>query len=302
MAFKRKAAKQDYSAAMLPHNRKEVFFDVIKLNWKAFISYGLIMLIFTFPSLCLSMAEDVITMNLMQGYDALPPQEQAGILAQIFTVKNTRAILDIISYLVLSVGVAGIVRVIRQYAWGENAVLSHDFKIGIKQNTKQMLVIGTLCGIVNIISVFAYNMSAVTADWSVAIIAVLSADILIILSVPVLAYSAVSICLYEKRLHKHLLTSLAVTAKAPFKTLLAIICCSIPFSLQLIPISYFHIFGKIISSILIPFVLLGWMLFAFNRFDEFINKKNHPELVGKGTFPMETDEAHGSESKIENID
>lgn len=33
MFFKPKPAKKEYERSMLPKNRKEVFFDVIKLNW-----------------------------------------------------------------------------------------------------------------------------------------------------------------------------------------------------------------------------------------------------------------------------
>ncbi len=295
--FKPRAAEEDFSVSKLPHNRKEVFFDVMKINWRAFVGYGLCMLLFSLPSLFTAMAEDVITMSLMSSCDTATAEGQADILAQIITIKNTRAAIDIISYLVLSVGIAGMIRVIRQHAWGEPVFFLEEFRVGIKQNAKQMSVVGLLFGIINLLNVYAYNFSAVTTDRWVAIIGILAVDVLSIVGVPVLMYSAASICVYDKSLKGHIISSLALTAKAPFKTLLAIICCLIPFVIQLIPISYCHIFGRIISGILMPFVIFGWTLFAFDRFDEFINKKNHTELVGKGTFPIPDKEGNDEEGQ-----
>ncbi len=289
-AFKPKMAKEDYTAAMLPHNRREVFFDVLKLNWKSLIGCGLVMLIFFLPCIITAMAEDLVAMQLTEAYDAASPEQQASISSQLLTVKNTRAVLDIISYAVLSVGIAGMVRVIRQYAWGESVFFASDFGKGIKQNAKQMLAVGLLYGIVNLLTVYAYNMSAVTADIGIAIAAILSADILILAAVPTLWYTAVSIPVYDKKLHKHLLTSLAVTARAPFKTFGAVCGSYIPFLGGLIPTFYSHIFGRIVGIILLPFVLLGWTLFAYNRFDESINKQKFPELVGRGTFPLDAED------------
>ncbi len=64
----------------------------------------------------------------------------------------------------------------------------------------------------------------------------------------------------------------------------AAICCLLPWVPALIPNFYCHILGGLLDIVLTPFILLGWTLFCYNRFDAHINPQVCPELIGKGTF------------------
>ncbi len=277
--LKRKAAKDDFSVSMLPHTRKEMFFDVLKLNFRAFVCYGLLMLLFSLPFHITAILDGLARINLMNSYDSATAEEQKRILSQVRMLGNIRAVLDVVSYLILSIGISGIGRVIRQHAWGENVFFSSDFYTGIKQNFKEMMGIGLIAGIVNLLFVYVCNMLGVTDNKALLYTLIVAIGALIVLCIPILSYAIVSVCVYEKKFTSHLLSALVIFAKAPFRSILAIICCFIPFLAQLIPVA-----GGVICSILMPFVLLAWFLFAFARFDEFINRNNFPELVGKGLF------------------
>ncbi len=291
--YKPQSAKEDFSPSMLPHTRKEVFFDVIKLNYRVFIVYGLLMLLFSLPFHLTAILEGLARISLTDGYASASPEEQKTILSQMLMIENVRAVLDIISCLILSIGISGIARVIRQHAWGENVFFSSELCMGIKQNYKQMMGIGLLVGVVNLIFVYACNISFVTDNKILVYSAMISAGALIVLGIPVFSYAMVSICVYEKKLFSHLLSGFVIFVKAPFRTIAAIICCFIPFLIQLIPIA-----GRMICSILMPFVLLAWFLFALARFDEFINRDRFPELVGKGLFPIDNSGENNESSRV----
>ena len=67
------------------------------------------------------------------------------------------------------------------------------------------------------------------------------------------------------------------------KTFQAILVWGMPFAVYMIPSFYCHLFGRLLVTLLIPVILLGWTLFAYQRLDESINIRFFPELVGKGT-------------------
>lgn len=62
--FKPKIAKTDYTEAMLPHTRKEVFFDVVKLHFRELILCGVIVFAFSLPMHILTLLEDAYAVNI----------------------------------------------------------------------------------------------------------------------------------------------------------------------------------------------------------------------------------------------
>ena len=62
--MKQKVAKTDFSEQNLPHNRKEVFFDCVKLYWQKLLLLGLIMLACAVPLLTASAVCDTVKQGL----------------------------------------------------------------------------------------------------------------------------------------------------------------------------------------------------------------------------------------------
>jgi len=62
--MKQKVAKTDFSEKNLPHNRKEVFFDCVKLYWQKMLLLGLIMLACAVPLLAVSAVCDTVQQGL----------------------------------------------------------------------------------------------------------------------------------------------------------------------------------------------------------------------------------------------
>ena len=59
MKLRRKIASHDFTADMMPSNRKAVFTDVMKLHWFEFLKMGLILFVAYLPILCSLFLQDV---------------------------------------------------------------------------------------------------------------------------------------------------------------------------------------------------------------------------------------------------
>ncbi len=288
--LKVKKAKQDCTVTMLPQNRKQVFFDVIKLHWRKFLLYALLVLLFTLPIHAVAVYEDIYVASFNGQYT---PENEEAIYQQILLAKCLFATIKIVPFLILAIGLSGMVRVIRQHAWEENVYFGNEFGLGIKQNIGQMLLLAFLVGIIFALSVFAVNMSQVSSNQTVSLALLVPVGISIFLDIPIASYAFVAMSIYKNSFWENIVLAFTVTVKSPFRTLLALLCCAIPFVPQMIPNFYCHIIGRVVASLLIPFIMLGWYLFALNQFDKFVNKDQFPKLVGKGTFaqnPTQTTE------------
>lgn len=285
--FKLKSAKSDFTKSMLPHNRKQVFSDVVKLHWKELLILGFVALIFSLPLLFSQVMQDNITAGIINALPDSPTEEQfAAARADIVAYENTRAFINIIFLLLFSVALSGILRVVRQYAWEENVSLSADFFAGVKQNLGQISLVALISGVIYALCVLSYNLSSMASGVS-AYLFIIPVGVSLLVALPVAGYTLAAVAVYSNKFIQNVKAAFTVYAQNPFKALLATLCCMLVFIPQYIPDFYCHVFGRMISSLLCPFVLLGWLLFCFNRFDKKINAKFFPELVGKGTFDFE---------------
>lgn len=270
--FKRKIPENDYSAAMLPSTRREVFFDVVKLQFPKLALCGLVSLIFTLPFLISELVQDIYQAALYQS-----GAESGGEAAALYlvTFQNVFAVLDVLLFVFLSVGLAGLSRIIKRLAWEEPVSIWPDFAKGVRQNGKHYALLGLLTGLV----VFACRYGVQNhAEWFAALSVVLVG----ILLGPVAAYMTVTISVYDVPFLGHIKYALLLYGKSAPRTLLAAAGCFLIFIPQMLPNIYCHVIGRFISGLLIPFVMLAWFLFSFYRLDQVINPAHYPELVGRG--------------------
>lgn len=279
---KKKYAEQDYTESMLPKNRKEVFFDVIKLNWKSFLSQGLVILLFSIPLIIVSVLQQLIYLET----SSLEITEQE-MLYLLSGQANTFALIKIPCIVILFVGLAGIIRMVRQYAWEENVLFSVDFTKGIKSNVGFVILVGLIVGITNWMSVWCSNQVGFATNTIQSILLYLPVLFFALLLLPLSFYFVVCVSIYNVKFGTLLKMSFISFAKKPFKTYLAVLCCLPFFVLLLIPNTICIFLGYLITPLLLPFVLLGAYLFALNVLDDVINKQYYPELVDRGLFKEE---------------
>ena len=137
-----KHSQSDFDEYSLPHNRKEVFFDVLKMRYGTLIFVGLLLLAFTLPLLLVKILGETVFVGL---YETLGEQESAYDYARVLRFYISLSYIPCLA--VFAVGVAGATRVVRQLVWGEGVFFWGDFSDGIKQNYKNCLLTFLLLGL-----------------------------------------------------------------------------------------------------------------------------------------------------------
>lgn len=280
-----KQATNDFLEEMLPKTRKELFYDIMKLHFLSFLKMGFILFLFSLPLLFLWVLKDVYVMNLTAQLSAITDEtKKAQLIADIYGISNTTAFLSIFALLILFIGLSGIARVIRQYAWMENVFFAHDFVKGIRQNISSCLLFGFLFGAICALLTFLFHVSMYENIRSITLLFAILLGISIFLIFPLFAYTLICIPIYGHRLKKNFQLGLILYIKSPLKTLFVLLCCSAFYCLYFIPNFYCHLFVFIIGVFLFPFVFLIFTLFSYRQLDMFINPTTHPELINKGLY------------------
>lgn len=269
----------------LPNNRRQVFFDVLSIHWKTFFLFGLLFLLLCLPMNVVSVLKTLFLNNLYAEAGNLGDEEKRQLVSTIMSLNITAAVLQISCILFLAAGIAGFVKVIRQYSWLENVYFKTDFFSGIKENGGQMLLLGLLVSVVYVLCVYAFNFAQVVNNPLLSVLALVPIGFSIFLGIPITAYAVVCISIYKNTFKQILLTALACFINKPLRTLGFLVGCLAAFAVQLIPNFLVLIISKILLTFIIPIIFLAWYLFALDRLDQVVNKENYPSLVGKGTFP-----------------
>lgn len=275
--------KTDYTPDMLPKNRREVFLDVLKLHFWDMVKLGLLLLLFALPLHLAAIGEDMIIGSIYAQVQKATTEQQQGGYLTILAVRVARAAVSTVLTPVLTVGLAGAMRVVRQYGWGENVFLATDFIKGVRQNWKQLAGLQFVLGLIYTLTLLAQQLAYISTGLVLWLLHIpLAVFILVIL--PVAGYAAAGIPVYSAKLGNQLGAAVRMYIKELFPTILATFCAMLIYLPLLIPNLYVHIFGRVIVTLLTPFVLLGWCLFSYDKQDKHINPGQYPELIGKGTL------------------
>lgn len=280
-------AKTPYTKSMLPHNRRELFFDVVKLNYIQLICMGLVLFAFAVPLIVNVLVSDFYTAQISGAIDTAEASEQ--ILSELVVVKNTSALISIPLLGILFVGISGMLRVIRQYAWGEVVFPYRDFTIGIKQNVKQTVILGLTIGVVIAVCTYLQSLADMNDNISAYHASSAAGVVSILFLLPVGGYSLVCISVYGNSFVQNLLQGFVLYMKQPIKTILAATLCFGIYFFLMMPNAVVR-FGILVGGILLfPFILLAWFLFAFDQLDQYVNAEKHPDIVNKGLFFDDTE-------------
>lgn len=277
-----KPAKNDYTKDLLPHNRRQVFFDVLHLQWKKLLLLGLLLLLFYLPLLLSTVIKDVYISNLYASLiDA--DNDQKLVAGQTLAILDLlRSLVNILFVLVFAVAFSGVLRTIRQYAWEENVHLSTDIGKGIKDNYLQTAAIGALAGLIYSLCLMVYYTASSYSASLVAILSMLPIGISVLVILPILMISLAMVPVYSNRLWATLKNAFFIYTRCLPKVLLGMLCCLAVWIPAIIPSFYCHVFGSVFGVLLTPIALLGWTLLCYDCFDRHLNPIVCPQLVGKG--------------------
>lgn len=282
--FKNKPNKREYTRDMLPHNRKEVFFDVLKLQWKSLLGLGGIVLLAFIPLIFCYAAENTYASIMLDNSGAIQgTPEYNAVLNQINMLSNIMAFVRIPFFVLLSVVLGGVARVVRQHAYEECVSFSYDFPEGIKQNAKGAALLALLTSSVFALSYMAFGLRTVT-DEVFGVVCAFPIALYFVVFIPIAAVVAVLIPVYNNSFSRNLKWALYIFAKKPLRIIISLLLSMSVFALSLVPGFIVGLIGLVVGAMLIPVAMLGFYLSTFDVLDEYINRDNFPEIVGKGTF------------------
>lgn len=269
---------------MLPHNRREVFFDVLKLQWRKLLLLGVILLAFSLPLILSALAGDVYTGSMIASVENGEPELQAAAAHALFRFELIRGAANILLFLFFLVGLSGALRVLRQLAWEENVHFPTDFAAGVRSNLGQLAILGALCGVIALLCRILLYFSTFYRSGMAAAVSLLPAAASVLILLPAACVCLVMIPVYVNPLRANLKNAFYVYFSSPLRVLGTLAVCALFWLPSLAPYPGFRLFGSMFAYFTLPLTLLGWTLFCYERFDLLINAEQCPELLGRGVF------------------
>lgn len=279
MKKKIKVAESDFLPEMLPKNRKEVFFDCLKMRYPVFLWAGIVLFLFSLPVCLLLLFRDFQIYGLYASFQSGGINEnELSVALTSYRVSFTLA--QIIALPIFGLGLAGVIKVLRRLIWGEGIFYSADFKDGIKENGLRYVILFALAGVIISLCVF---IETYMSDAGNPVRYILFA-ILIILLLPAMLYMFSLTAIYNIKAWGCIKNSFILYVKTfPVTILFALILAAVYFGLLFIPnLTVKYILAPILIVFALPLFITAWLLYSCRVFDKFINKEHHPEYYNKG--------------------
>ena len=283
MKRKNTAAHTDYTPQMLPQNRKAIFFDVLQLQWRKLLLLGGILVLFSLPLLLSAVFGSIYSANFIAAAEAsgLDPVLTAGGLRRFDLLHSA---VNIGLFLIFLIGLAGVLRILRQFAWEENVHMPTEFAAGIKNDYGQLALLGGLGGAVAFLCKWVLYFSTGYRSGITAAVSLIPLATSVFLLLPAACLCLAMIPVYANSLRADLKNAFYVYFSAPLRVLGTLLVCAVVWVPCLLPRLFWQVIGHLFGFLTLPVILLAWLLFCFARFDVSINAENCPELVGKGIF------------------
>ena len=266
--MKKKSAQFDYTEALAPHTRKQVFFDCCKVRFLLLFELGALCLLFWSPLLVVSFAEDSYLTVLLSS--AQPDMDLYAATRILYSLVK------IPCFVLFGIGLSGVVRIIRQMIWGEGIFFWEDFFIGVKQNWKTFCLLFLVLGL-------ASSGNAILATAASKTPGYVFFAVCVMLILPVSIWMLLQTCVYNMKFMDKFHNALRFYLMTFPKSLALLILTLALLSLSVIQVMLVKYVAIVLAVLflLVP-LCMAWLLFACGEFDKHINEKAYPELLNKG--------------------
>ena len=273
--LRRKVAKKDFSESDLPSNRFELFFDILKNHYRTLLGASLLFLLFLLPLLMVQFFLDLRGASLFLSFEAGEIAE-ADYLSQKGYIDSASLILFPIGMAIASIGLSGIARIIKRLCFLEPVFFFDDFKRGIKENGAHFAMM-----------VFAFSALVslalfVLSQFPGSLLGALPIGIVMLFVYPVALIFLPASSFYTMKFAPAVGLSFRVMLRSYGIVLPYLFVFLIPFGLQFVPDVVLRYLLLGVTGIFSSAALVALFLFAFSRFDKYINKTRYPEWVDKG--------------------
>lgn len=262
----------------LPHNRKELFFDLLKYRKMNLFSLSCFVFLFFIP-----LAVDLLYFNYLEAIAIAN-----GKLDYLFSLVFYSMLISIPCMIIGFIGLAGGFYVAKKMVWQEGTMLAADFFQGIKENIKHAILNGLLFGLLTFGLVIGGCYLLIYQKSSPIWAGVgIGAMILVYLALGMVIALNFTQCVYYTN-------SYFITMKNSFCLLGLLnyrILLTFVFSTGIvITLSCFNMITLIIALLLFAIfnsiVIILYTLISHYGFDKFINQEHYPQMVNKGLYKL----------------
>lgn len=274
-----KARKTDFTYNDLPKNRKDVFFDVLKLHWRTLLVLGLLILVGALPLLIALFLRDNYSLSLVV---RVTNGELDATKANNLNLKAhmLASIAIAISLFILIIPICGSLKILRNLVWGDPVFFKEDFISGIKNNYKNLAIISLFVGLMTFLE---YYLAFLQADIFAIYIPL---GLFVAILVPPMIYVAFQSNIYQSGFFNLLKNGVLMYIKQFPLTIVFDLILLLPlgFSFMHSFLLLKYILLVVVIVIFVPYLMMICLLFHNYVFDKYINSKLYPELVNKGMY------------------
>lgn len=277
-----KYSDKDFTYSRLPHNRKEMFFDVYKNNFPTILKGGALLLVFALPLLIFMIFMEYGKLGMTSDYYSAEELDQVLRLWDILV--NLGGILLLFLFLV---GLAGVLRVFRLLLWQEGIDFLYDFKAGVKENYPTMATISIFMSLLYLAAYF------VSVFFQYTWLSFLPLILFILFLVPTYIWMLLLGNVYVSTPGIYIKNGFFFFSKTIGWSLLGVLLIGWPFFLAYIPLPSGLLTISIKYSIIIvallfyyPAVILLSSLYSYSKFDQYLNIGQYPDYYRKGLYDL----------------
>jgi len=271
MRQKRKAASSDFSPDKLPRGRREQFFDLLKHRHLLLFEIGLLCLLGLTPFLFVYGYNNLSL--LPYAASTLSKEDYAA-----FNATNTLVfdLFYLACFLIFSLFLSGIARLLRNLCWGEGIFFWKDFWRGVKKNWLAYLIWALVFGACHLLNDFLSYVIPMRA------LSVLPSAFAL-LFFPIMESCMVASCIYKAEVGQNIRNALYILFKRPWDNLLFLL---FPFGVALIDVSPYPLLNLILYVVtflaLFPLYFLSFYLWSLAGYDRYVNAVYFPAYYQKG--------------------
>jgi hypothetical protein len=269
---------------MLPSTRWQSFSDIIKNRWSVLLRTGLILLLFALPLLIHATFVRIAVYEFDLAY-------QEGMIgagearSEIGQTLNAGNLMAIPLFLVFGIGLAGVLRIMRQLVWQESVFFGHDFKLGLKAHIREVVVGLLAIGISNAAMwAVIYDASSREDVFSTSATVALSVAafvLVVICSIHVIFGSA----LYALPLSGMVKNAILLGIRTFFPMIAIVTATVLPWMVLIVPLeAWMFPVLVVLVVVVLPIGLLSITEYTFHVYDTHINAANHREIYRKGLW------------------
>jgi len=275
---RKKYATTDFSTDKMPHNRVQVFFDVLKLRFSTLMSAGALLFLFALPLMV------VTVMRNLKVSEANLIVDEAERATAVFQTVNFFNFISVAAWAVAGLGFSGLFAVVRKLVWQRGILFFYDFFKGVKDNAVAFSVYFAVAAALNYLVQRCLRQTFFD-DGLFVQAAVIASVAAAALYAPTMSFSLVQSTVYDLGITKKFVNSFLISMRTAYTVFPVAVLNLAPLTLLFIPNTVvFGVFLIVLPLIFAPLIALFDTLYCDALLDKYINKDNFPEIVDRGIY------------------